>query len=92
MGYLDGRWQCGVAKEKARQGDLLGGGIIAGYRLRLRNKRFYVDFTGGLGCTNAKYDQYKVLDDTRYITERGETNYWGINHVSIALVYKLFNH
>lgn len=92
MRIYGGEFNYGFSKEKARQGDLLGGGIIAGYRLHLRNKRFYVDFTGGLGCTNAKYDQYKVLDDTRYITERGETNYWGINHVSVALVYKLFNH
>ena len=84
-----GQFNYGFTSAHAKQGDIIGGGITAGYRLHLRNKKFYVDFTGGLGCTHASYENYKVLNGTRYLTGRGDKNYWGINHLSIALVMNI---
>jgi len=84
-----GQFNYGFSSSSAKQGDLLGGGVTAGYRLHLRNKKFYIDFSGGLGCTHASYENYKVIDRTRYITGQGEKNYWGVNHISIALVMNI---
>jgi hypothetical protein len=40
------------------QGDILGGGLIGGYRLAL-NKSFDVEFSLGLGYTSLKYESYR---------------------------------
>jgi hypothetical protein len=65
----------------------MGGGITAGYRLRLHNKRFFIDFGGGLGFTHATIEKYKTINGVRYYTGDGNTNYIGINKLSVALVW-----
>ena len=50
--------------ETGRQGDLMGGGITAGYQLRL-NKALDLDFNLGLGYLNADYEKYEVIDGVR---------------------------
>ena len=47
-----------------KQGNLMGGGITAGYQLRL-NKALDLDFNLGLGYLNADYEKYEVIDGVR---------------------------
>ena len=47
--------------ETGKQGDLMGGGITAGYQLRL-NKALNLDFNLGLGYLNADYEKYEVIE------------------------------
>lgn len=44
--------------ETGKQGDLMGGGITAGYQLRL-NKALALDFNLGLGYLNADFENMK---------------------------------
>ncbi len=81
-----GQYNFGLT-ERGRQGDYMGGGITAGYRLRLHNKRFFIDFGGGLGFTHATIEKYKTINGVRYYTGDGNTNYIGINKLSVALVW-----
>ena len=46
--------------ETGKQGDLMGGGITAGYQLRL-NKALALDFNLGLGYLNADFEKYEVI-------------------------------
>ena len=57
--------------ETGKQGDLMGGGITAGYQLRL-NKALALDFNLGLGYLNADYEKYEVIDGVR--VRRGNEN------------------
>ena len=50
--------------ETGKQGDLIGGGITGGYRLRL-NKALDLDFNLGLGYLNADFEKYEVIDGVR---------------------------
>lgn len=50
--------------ETGKQGDLMGGGITAGYQLRL-NKALALDFNLGLGYLNADFEKYEVIDGVR---------------------------
>ena len=50
--------------ETGKQGDLMGGGITAGYQLRL-NKSLDLDFNLGLGYLNVDFEKYEVIDDVR---------------------------
>ena len=50
--------------ETGKQGDLMGGGITAGYQLRL-NKALDLDFNLGLGYLNADFEKYEVIDGVR---------------------------
>ena len=50
--------------ETGKQGDLMGGGITAGYKLRL-NKALALDFNLGLGYLNADFEKYEVIDGVR---------------------------
>ena len=72
-----------------RQGDLLGGGITAGYRLRL-NKALALDFTLGLGYLNADTERYDVIDGVR-VRSGNETKHWiGPVNAGVTLVWKIF--
>ena len=75
--------------ETGKQGDLMGGGITAGYQLRL-NKALTLDFNLGLGYLNADYEKYEVIDGVR--VRRGkETKDWcGPINAGVTLVWKLF--
>ena len=75
--------------ETGKQGDLMGGGITAGYQLRL-NKALCLDFNLGLGYQNADYEKYEVIDGVR-VRRGNETKDWyGPINAGVTLVWKLF--
>ena len=75
--------------ETGKQGDLMGGGITAGYQLRL-NKALTLDFNLGLGYLNADFEKYEVIDDVR-VRRGNETKDWcGPINAGVTLVWKLF--
>ena len=75
--------------ETGKQGDLMGGGITAGYRLRL-NKALDLDFNLGLGYLNADFEKYEVIDGVR-VRCGNETKDWcGPINAGVTLVWKLF--
>ena len=75
--------------ETGKQGDLMGGGITAGYRLRL-NKALNLDFNLGLGYLNADYEKYEVIDGVRVRRGNETKDWWGPINASVTLVWKLF--
>ena len=75
--------------ETGKQGDLMGGGITAGYQLRL-NKSLDLDFNLGLGYLNADFEKYEVIDGVR-VRCGNETKDWcGPINAGVTLVWKLF--
>lgn len=75
--------------ETGKQGDLMGGGITAGYQLRL-NKALYLDFNLGLGYLNVDFEKYEVIDGVR-VRRGNETKDWyGPINAGMTLVWKLF--
>ena len=75
--------------ETGKQGDLMGGGITAGYRLRL-NKALDLDFNLGLGYLNADYEKYEVIDGVRVRRGNGTKDWLGPINAGVTLVWKLF--
>ena len=75
--------------ETGRQGDLMGGGITAGYQLRL-NKALDLDFNLGLGYLNADYEKYEVIDGVRVRRGNGTKHWYGPINAAVTLVWKLF--
>ena len=75
--------------ETGKQGDLKGGGITAGYQLRL-NKALDLDFNLGLGYLNVDFEKYEVIDGVR-VRRGNETKDWyGPINAGVTLVWKLF--
>ena len=75
--------------EAGKQGDLMGGGITAGYQLRM-NKALALDFNLGLGYLNADLEKYEVIDGVR-VRRGNETKDWcGPINAGVTLVWKLF--
>ena len=75
--------------ETGKQGDLMGGGITAGYQMWL-NKALALDFNLGLGYLNADYEKYEVIDGVR-VRRGNETKDWcGPINAGVTLVWKLF--
>ena len=75
--------------ETGKQGDLMGGGITAGYQLRL-NKALDLDFNLGLGYLNADFEKYEVIDDVRVRRGNETKDWWGPINAGVTLVWKLF--
>ena len=75
--------------ETGKQGDLMGGGITAGYRLRL-NKALDLDFNLGLGYLNADFEKYEVIDGVRVRRDNETKDWWGPINAGVTLVWKLF--
>lgn len=75
--------------DMGRQGDLMGGGITGGYQLRL-NKALALDFNLGLGCLNADYEKYEVIDGVRVRRGTENSNWWGPIDAGVTLVWRLF--
>ena len=75
--------------ETGKQGDLMGGGITAGYQLRL-NKSLDLDFNLGLGYLNADYEEYEVIDGVRVRRGNETKDWWGPINAGVTLVWKLF--
>ena len=75
--------------EAGKQGDLMGGGITAGYQLRL-NKALALDFNLGLGYLNADFEKYEVIDGVRVRHGNETKDWWGPINAGVTLVWKLF--
>ena len=75
--------------ETGKQGDLMGGGITAGYQLRL-NKALALDFNLGLGYLNADFEKYEVIDGVRVRRGNETKDWWGPSNAGVTLVWKLF--
>ena len=92
-GYLGLMFKTGAFNykfsETGKQGDLMGGGITAGYRLRL-NKALDLDFNLGLGYLNADYEKYEVIDGVRVRRGNETKDWWGPINAGVTLVWKLF--
>ena len=74
--------------ETGKQGDLMGGGITAGYQLRL-NKALNLDFNLGLGYLNADYEKYEVIDGVRVRRSNETKDWWGPINAGVTLVWKI---
>ena len=75
--------------ETGKQGDLMGGGITAGYQLLL-NKALTLDFNLGLGYLNADFEKYEVIDGVRVRCGNETKNWCGPINAGVTLVWKLF--
>ena len=75
--------------ETGKQGDLMGGGITAGYQLRL-NKALALDFNLGLGYLNADFEKYEVIDGVRVRRGNETKDWWGPINAGVTLLWKLF--
>ena len=75
--------------EAGKQGDLMGGGITAGYQLRL-NKALALDFNLGMGYLNADFEKYEVIDGVRVRCGNETKNWCGPINAGVTLVWKLF--
>ena len=75
--------------ETGKQGDLMGGGITAGYQLR-QNKALALDFNLGLGYLNADFEKYEVIDGVRVRCGNETKNWCGPINAGVTLVWKLF--
>ena len=75
--------------ETGKQGDLMGGGITAGYQLRL-NKALDLDFNLDLGYLNVDFEKYEVIDDVRVRRGNETKDWWGPTNAGVTLVWKLF--
>lgn len=92
-GYIGAMFKTGEFNYKlstvGKQGDLMGGGITGGYQLRL-NKALAFDFNIGLGCLNADYDRYEVIDGVRVRRGTESKNWWGPVSAGVTLVWNIF--
>ena len=75
--------------ETGKQGDLMGGGITAGYQLRL-NKALALDFNLGLGYLNVDFEKYEVIDGVRVCRGNETKDWYGPINAGVTLVWKLF--
>ena len=91
--YLGAMFKAGQfnykTSETGKQGDLVGGGITAGYQLRL-NKALDLDFNLGLGYLNADFEKYEVIDGVRVRCGNETKNWCGPIDAGVTLVWKLF--
>ena len=92
-GYLGAMFKAGEFNYKlsatGKQGDLTGGGITGGYRLRL-NDALSLDFSLAAGCLHADYEQYTVINGVRVRAGKETKNWWGPIGAGVTLVWKLF--
>lgn len=89
-GYVGAMFHAGAFNykfsETGRMGDLVGGGLVGGYQLPV-GRRLALDFSAGVGCTRADYDTYRVIDGVRVRQGSAVKNYWGVNHLTVGLVW-----
>ena len=92
-GYIGAMYKAGQFNYKlsatGRQGDLMGGGITGGYRLRL-NDALSLDFSVAVGCLHADYEKYEVTDGVRVRAGSDTKNWWGPIGAGVTLAWKLF--
>lgn len=72
-----------------RQGDILGGGLTGGYRLNL-SEFLSLDFSLGIGCLSADYENYTLIDGVRVRRGDSHKNWWGPTSAGVTLVWTIF--
>lgn len=92
-GYIGAMYKAGQfnykLSETGRQGDLMGGGIVGGYQLKLNNA-LSLDFNLGIGYIHADYDKYVVINGVRVRRGSGTKNWWGPVSAGVTLVWNIF--
>ena len=92
-GYLGAMYKVGQFNYKfsatGKQGDLTGGSITGGYRLRL-NRSLDLDFSLGMGYLRADYDRYTVTGGVRVRDGKGSKDWWGPVSAGITLTWNIF--
>lgn len=92
-GYLGALFKTGQFNYKfsavGKQGDLICGGMVGGYMLKL-NSALSLDLSVGVGCTHADYEKYVVIDKVRVHRGSDGKNYWGVSHLGVSLVWNIF--
>ncbi len=92
-GYIGAMYKAGQfnykLSETGRQGDLMGGGIVGGYQLKL-NKALSLDFNLGIGYIHADTEKYTVIDGTRVRQGKESKNWWGPTSAGVTLVWTIF--
>lgn len=92
-GYLGAMFKTGEFNYKlsdtGKQGDLMGGGIVGGYQLRL-NDALSMDFNLGIGCVHADYEKYGVIDGVRVRQGKESKDWWGPVSAGVTLVWTIF--
>ena len=72
-----------------KQGDLMGGGLTGGYRLRL-NDALSLDCSLALGYLRADYEKYRAVEGVRVRQGEEAKNWWGPIHAGLTLTWNLF--
>ena len=72
-----------------RQGDLMGGGLTGGYRLRL-NDALSLDCSLALGYLRTDYEKYRAVEGVRVRQGEEAKNWWGPIHAGLTLTWNLF--
>lgn len=92
-GYVGAMYKAGQFNYKlstvGKQGDLMGGGLVGGYQLRLNNA-LSLDFSLGVGYVNADYEKYTVIDGVRVRQGKETKNWWGPTSAGVTLVWTIF--
>lgn len=92
-GYIGAMYKAGQFNYKlsatGKQGDLMGGGIVGGYQLKL-NDALSLDFNLGIGCVHADYEKYEVIDGVRVRRGTESRNWWGPVNAGVTLVWQFF--
>lgn len=92
-GYLGVMYKVGSFDYKlsyeGKQGDLMGGGITGGYRMRL-NHVLDLNFSLGLGYVYADYEKYVTIDGVRVSRGCETKGWWGPVHAGVTLIWTLF--
>lgn len=78
-----------VSGQTGYQGKLYGGGLTAGYLLKLNNN-FSLDFNLGLGYNRLEYDSFGITNGVREYKGKDLTkNIWGPTQAGITLVWHI---
>ncbi len=92
-GYIGAMYKVGQFNykfsETGKQGDLMGGGLVGGYQLKL-NRALSLDFSLGLGYVRADYEKYTVIDGVRVRDGKESKNWWGPTQAGVTLVWTIF--
>ena len=92
-GYVGAMFKAGSFNYKfggtGRQGDIIGGGIVGGYRLSL-GRTLAIDFSLGLGCLRADYEKYEVVRGVRIYRGDGDCIWCGPASAGVTLVWTVF--
>lgn len=92
-GYVGAMYKVGAFNykfsETGKQGDLMGGGLVGGYQLKL-NRALSLDFSLGLGYVHADTEKYIVIDGTRVRQGKKSKDWWGPTSAGVTLVWTIF--